>query len=214
MRCRLAMKQKHAIVASLVAKKETTMEIQTTTPRQAPTTATKWTIDPTHTSVTFGVRHMMVSTVRGEFQKVTGTVVWDPANPGATTIEASIDAASVNTREPQRDTHLRSADFFDVEKYPTIEFRARGAGRSKSGAFELIGDLTIHGTTRVVALEVEGPTPEHKNPWGHTVIGASAKTSIKRSDFGMTWNTVLEAGGILVGDEINIQLDVELRREQ
>lgn len=188
--------------------------VQTTAERQPiVTTATKWTIDPAHTSVTFGVRHMMVSTVRGEFQKVTGKVSWDPSRPDATTIEASIDVASVNTREPQRDAHLKSADFFDVEKYPTIEFRSRGAGRAKNGVIELVGDLTIHGTTRVVALEVEGPTPEHKNPYGQTVIGASARTSIKRSDFGMTWNTVLEAGGLLVGDEINIQLDIELRRE-
>jgi polyisoprenoid-binding protein YceI len=188
---------------------------QTTAAREpAAATATKWTIDPAHTSVTFGVRHMMVSTVRGEFQKITGNVTWDPARPDATTIEASIDVASINTREPQRDAHLRSADFFDVEKYPTIEFRSRGVGRGKNGTIELVGDLTIRDTKRVVALEVEGPTPEYKNPWGQTVIGASAKTSIKRSDFGMTWNTVLEAGGLLVGDEINIQLDVQLRREQ
>lgn len=191
------------------------MDTTQTTAKAEPvaTKATKWTIDPAHTSVTFGVRHMMVSTVRGEFQKVTGSASWDPARPDATKIEASIDVASINTREPQRDTHLKSADFFDVDTYPTIEFRSRGVGRGKNGHLEIVGDLTIHGTTRVVALEVEGPTPEYKNPWGQTVLGASARTSIKRSDFGMTWNTVLEAGGILVGDEINIQLDVELRRE-
>ncbi len=176
--------------------------------------AQKWTIDPAHTSVTFGVRHMMVSTVRGEFQKVEGTVTWDPSRPEATQIEATLDVASINTREAQRDTHLRSADFFDAEKYPTIHFRPRGVGRNKNGALEIVGDLTIRDTTRVIALDVEGPTPEHQTPWGHTIIGASAKTSIKRSDFGMTWNTVLEAGGLLVGDEISIQLDVELRREQ
>jgi polyisoprenoid-binding protein YceI len=188
---------------------------ETTTERQTAAGATtKWVIDPAHTSVTFGVRHMMVSTVRGEFQKVNGTVLWDPSRPEATTIEASIDVASISTREAQRDAHLKSADFFDVERHPTIEFRSRGVGRGKHGTIEIVGDLTIHGTTRVVALEVEGPTPEHKNPWGQTVMGAAAKTTIKRSDFGMTWNTVLEAGGFLVGDDINIQLDIELRREQ
>ncbi len=188
------------------------MEIVQST-AERPSGVTKWSIDPAHTSVTFGVRHMMVSTVRGEFQKITGSVIWNPADPTATRIEASIDVASVNTREPQRDTHLKSADFFDVEKFPTIEFRSTGVSRGKDG-LAVVGDLTIHGVTHSVTLAVEGPTPEHKNPWGQTVIGASATTKIKRSDFGMTWNNVLETGGILVGDEISIQLDVELRREQ
>lgn len=192
------------------------METSQTAERQpAASEGTKWVIDPAHTSVTFGVRHMMVSTVRGEFQKITGAVTWDPNAPEATTIEASIDVASINTREEQRDTHLKSADFLDVEKYPTIEFRSRGLGKkSADGGVEIVGDLTIHGTTHAVTLDVEGPTPAHKNPWGQTVMGASAKATIKRSEFGMTWNTVLEAGGLLVGDEIKIQLDVELRREQ
>ncbi len=188
---------------------------QTGNERQAaapPATATKWTIDPAHTSVTFGVRHMMVSTVRGEFQKVTGSVTWDPKQPDATAIEATIDVGSINTREAARDNHLRSADFFDVEKYPTIDFRSRGVGRKKDGTIEIVGDLTIRGTTRVIALEVEGPTDEHADPWGNLRVGASAKTKIKRSEFGMTWNTVLEAGGVVVGDEITIQLDVELQR--
>lgn len=183
-------------------------------PRQTTAAAgTRWTIDPAHTSVTFGVRHMMVSTVRGEFQKVAGTVTFDPAHPDAAQIEATLDVASINTREAQRDAHLRSADFFDAEKYPTIQFRSRSINRKQDGTLEVVGDLTIRETTRVVTLDVEGPTPEFKNPWGQTVVGASARTKIKRSDFGMTWNTVLEAGGVLVGDEINIQLDVQLRRE-
>lgn len=176
------------------------------------TTATKWTIDPAHTSVTFGVRHMMVSTVRGEFQKVSGTVTYDPHRPEATVIDATIDVASINTREPKRDDHLRSADFFDVAKFPTIEFRSKGASRTKSGGLEVAGELTIHGVTHVVALEVEEPTPEHADPWGFVRMGASARTKIKRSDFGMTWNTLLEAGGVVVGDEITLQLDVELQR--
>lgn len=189
---------------------QTTSQTSQTTPNVGG--ATQWAIDPAHTSVTFGVRHMMVSTVRGEFQTVSGTVTYDPTRPEATKVEATIQAASINTRNEQRDTHLKSADFFDVEKFPTLEFRSKSLARAKGG-LELVGELTIHGVTRTVTLEVEGPTPEHKNPWGQTVIGASAKTTIKRSEFGMTWNNVLEAGGLLVGDEIHIQLDVELRKE-
>ena len=198
---------------------ETTTTTTTTTttapqPQATPSAATRWTIDPVHTSVTFGVRHMMVSTVRGEFQKVTGSVTWDPAHPEATVIEASIDVSSISTREPQRDAHLRSADFFDAGTHPTIEFRSRGAGQNRSGVLEVIGDLTIRGTTRVVALELDELTPEHVDPSGVARIGASARTVIKRSEFGMTWNTVLEAGGVLVGDEIKIQLDVQLQRSK
>jgi polyisoprenoid-binding protein YceI len=194
---------------------DTTIQEQLTTQVHAPTatSATRWSIDPAHTSVTFGVRHMMVSTVRGEFQNVTGNVVWDPSHPEATQIDASIDVTSVNTREPKRDAHLRSADFFDAEKYPAMTFRSRGVGRRKDGVIELVGELTIKDTTRVVVLEVDGPTPEHKDPWGGTRLGASARTVIKRSDFGMRWNVALEAGGMLVGDEIKIQLDVELQKQ-
>jgi polyisoprenoid-binding protein YceI len=154
---------------------------------------------------------MMVSTVRGEFQKVSGDVVYDPAHPERTEIKVTIEAASINTREPQRDTHLKSADFFDVEKFPTIEFRSKSAKKTGDG-IDVLGELTIHGVTRPVTLQVEVPTAEHADPWGFIRLGADAKTSIKRSDFGMTWNTLLEAGGVVVGDEIKIQLGVELQR--
>jgi polyisoprenoid-binding protein YceI len=184
----------------------------TTTTTKA-TTRETWTIDPSHTSVTFGVRHMMISTVRGEFQKVSGTVTWDPKDPSATAIDAKVDVSSIQTREPERDAHLKSADFFDVETHPFITFVSRGV-TAKSDHFEIVGDLTIRGTTRVVTLEVEGPTDVYADPWGNARIGACAKTKIKRSEFGMTWNTVLEAGGVLVGDEISIQLDVELMRKK
>jgi polyisoprenoid-binding protein YceI len=178
---------------------------------------TRFAIDESHTSVTFGVRHMMVSTVRGEFQKVGGSVVWNPDRPEEAEIQATIEVASINTREPQRDAHLRSGDFFDASTYPTIEFRSHpshlgGVTRRKDGSLEVRGDLTIKDTTRVVTLEVESPTPEHRDPWGGVRIGTVARTTIKRSDFGITWNTVLEAGGVLVGDEIKIQLDVELKQ--
>ncbi|HEY8076106.1 MAG TPA: YceI family protein, partial [Labilithrix sp.] len=186
--------------------------MQTTTQdstKQNVTRETSWTLDPSHTNATFSVRHMMVSNVRGEFQKLSGSVKGDLAKPESLSIEATIDVGSINTREPKRDAHLRSADFFDVEKYPSITFVSKRARRTGDG-LEVAGELTIHGTTREVVLEVEGPTPEHKDPWGNVRIGASAKTKIKRSDFGMTWNAALEAGGILVGDEIKIELDLEL----
>ncbi len=173
-------------------------------------TLSKWTIDPSHTSVTFSVKHMMVANVRGELQKVSGAVLWDAKRPEATKLSVEIDVASINTREPKRDEHLRTGDFFDAEKFPKITFESRGVGRRQDGVIEIVGDLTIRGTTRVVALEVEGPTAEHADPWGNIRMGASATTSIKRSDFGMTWNSLLETGGVLVGDEIKINLDVEL----
>lgn len=189
-------------------------ETTATTPEAAAraTAPTSWTIDGAHSSVGFSVRHMMIANVRGELKKLEGKVTWDPARPEATEIDVTIDVASIDTREAQRDAHLRSADFFDVEAHPTMTFRSKGVGRRRDGALEVVGDLTIRGTTRTVVLEVDGPTPEHKDPWGNLRIGAEARTTIKRSDFGMTWNTVLEAGGVLVGDEVKVQIELELLR--
>jgi polyisoprenoid-binding protein YceI len=188
----------------------TTQTTQASQPQSS--TAAKYTLDASHSSATFSVRHLMISNVRGEFQKLSGSASYDPSKPAATKLEATIEVASINTREPQRDAHLKSADFFDVEKYPTITFVSKRATRSNttSDGLELVGDLTIHGTTREVALDVSDITPEHKDPWGNLRIGATASTKIKRSDFGMTWNAALEAGGVLVGDEVKIHLEVEL----
>jgi len=186
--------------------------MQTTTEtnqQQKQSKETSWTLDASHSHASFSVRHMMVSNVRGEFQKISGSVKGDLARPESLQIEATLDVGSLNTRDAQRDTHLRSADFFDVEKYPSITFVSKSV-KKKGDDLAVTGDLTIHGTTREVVLAVEGPTAEHKDPWGNVRIGASASTKIKRSDFGMTWNAVLEAGGILVGDEIKIQLEIEL----
>lgn len=174
---------------------------------------TTWTIDGSHTNATFSVRHLMISNVRGEFQKVSGTVSYDPSKPEATTVKAEIDVASISTREPQRDTHLRSADFFDAENFPKITFESTAFRRGDKN-LELVGKLTIRGTTRDVVLAIDGPTPEQTDPWGNVRIGASATTKIKRSDFNMTWNTLLEAGGVVVGDEIAIALDVELIKQK
>lgn len=173
-------------------------------------TTTRWNIDPSHTSVTFSVRHMMITNVRGEFQKVSGTVVYDPANVEATRIEANLEAASINTRDPQRDTHLKSPDFLDVEKFPTIGFVSKSVKRTGKDQLEVTGDLTIRGVTREVELAVEGPSAPHKDPFGNVRIGATATTKIQRSDFGMVWNAALEAGGVLVGDQVSITLDVSL----
>jgi polyisoprenoid-binding protein YceI len=168
-------------------------------------------IDPTHSSVHFSVRHMMVSNVRGEFAKITGTIRFDAENPTASTVEATIDASSINTRDSQRDAHLKSAEFLDVEKFPTLSFYSKQVEPNQDGG-RVKGDLTVHGVTREITLDVEGPTPEVKDPWGKQRIGASATAKLNRKDFGISWHTALEAGGIMVGDEVKITIDVEAVR--
>ena len=170
-------------------------------------------IDPAHSAAHFRVRHMMISNVNGEFTKVSGTVQLDAENPANSTVEALIEAASINTREPQRDAHLKSADFFEVEKYPEIAFRSKSVAADGDGELSVKGDLTIHGVTREVTLKVEGPTPEAVDPWGNRRIGASATTKINRKDFGLGFNVALEAGGVLVGEEIKISIDIEAIRQ-
>jgi polyisoprenoid-binding protein YceI len=168
-------------------------------------------IDSTHSSAHFSVRHLMVSNVRWEFTKVSGTVKFDPENPAASSVEATIDANSISTRDPQRDGHLKSAEFLDTEKFPTIMFRSKRV-EIQHGGGKVIGDLTIHGVTREVTLDVEGPSPEMKDPWGKQRIGASATTKIDRKDFGVVWNSPLETGGVMIGDEVKINIDVEFVR--
>ena len=171
-----------------------------------------YSIDPAHSGAHFTVRHMMVTNVRGSFRKIKGTVTADFENPASASVEAEIDAGSIDTGEPQRDAHLRSPDFLDAEKFPTITFRSTRVEPAGEGEWKVTGDLTIHGVTRPVVLNVEGPTPEHKDPWGNLRTGASARTKIKRSDFGLTWNSALETGGFLVGDEVKIELELALVR--
>jgi polyisoprenoid-binding protein YceI len=155
---------------------------------------------------------MMISNVRGEFSQVTGSVVYDAENPAASQISATIDTSTISTHEPQRDEHLKSADFFDVRRYPTIAFSSHEIVASGAGSFEVTGNLTIHGVKRPVILTVEGLTPEAKDPWGNMRRGASARAHISRKSFGLAWNVALEAGGFLVGDDIEITIDVELIR--
>jgi len=172
----------------------------------------RWTLDASHSSVGFSVRHMMITNVRGEFQKLAGDVVFDPSQPEASKVSATIDVASINTREEKRDAHLRSADFFDAEGHPQMTFVSKRVRRAGDD-YEVVGDLTIRGTTREVTLRVEDVTAEHTDPWGQRRIGATARTKVRRSEFGMTWNAALEAGGVLVGDEISIVIEVSLIKQ-
>ena len=169
---------------------------------------TTWQIDAAHTDIGFAVKHMMISTVRGRFNDVSGTITIDEDNLAGSSVEVAINAASVDTRQEQRDTHLRSADFFDVENYPALTFRSRQVEATRSGEFRVVGDLTIRGVTREVVLAAadEG---RGKDPWGNERAGFSASTVIDRRDFGLTWNAALEAGGILVGNDVRISLEVQ-----
>lgn len=171
---------------------------------------TTYTIDPAHSSAQFVIRHMMITNVRGGFSSVKGTVEFDAANPSDSSVDVVIDANSIKTLDEQRDAHLKSADFLDVEKYPTITFKSTKVTPGSDGEATVTGDLTIHGVTKPVTLKVEGPTAEGKDPWGNIRIGASATTKIKRSDFGLTWNAALETGGIMVADELKVELDVQM----
>jgi len=170
---------------------------------------TTWNIDPAHSVAEFKVRHMMISNVKGQFSGIKGSLALDDADPTNSRVEVSIDAASVNTHDPQRDAHLKSADFFDVEKFPTISFESSRITRTDDGELKVTGDLTIHGVTRSVVFAVEGPSAPAKDPWGNTRMGLAATAKINRKDFGLTWNAALESGGILVGEDVAISLDVQ-----
>jgi polyisoprenoid-binding protein YceI len=170
-------------------------------------------IDPAHSTADFKVRHLMIANVRGEFSGVTGTVIFDADQPANSKVEATIDATTLNTREPDRDAHLKSPDFLDVARFPQIKFVSTKVASAGSGVWQVTGDLTIHGITREVTLQVEGPAPEVKDPWGNIKSGASASTKINRKDFGLVWNVALEAGGVLVGEEVAIHLDLEMTRQ-
>jgi polyisoprenoid-binding protein YceI len=175
---------------------------------------TTYKIDPAHSSAQFVVRHMMITNVHGGFSGVQGTIEYDPDNPNESHIEVVIDASKINTLDEQRDTHLKSPDFLHVEQHPTIAFKSKKVARGDDGEWKITGDLTIHGVTRAVVLNTEGPTPEGKDPFGNTRIGASASTKIKRSDFGLRWNAALETGGILIGDDLKIELEVSAIRSE
>jgi polyisoprenoid-binding protein YceI len=171
---------------------------------------TTWQIDPKHSSAQFAVTHLMISTVRGEFHQVNGTVVIDDADISRSSVNVTIDASTVDTREPDRDKHLMSPDFFDVAKYPTITFKSTRVEPAGPGKFKVTGDLTIRGVTKQAVLEATAPKPAIKDPWGLQRTGVSGSTKINRQDFGVAWNKTLDSGGVVVGDEVNITLDVEM----
>jgi len=178
------------------------------TPVASATTST-WSLDPVHSSAQFKIKHMMVSNVKGEFTGLSGTLTLDNADVTNSRIEASIDAATISTRDVQRDAHLKSADFFDVENFPTLTFKSTRVTKTIDGELAVTGVLSIHGVSRNVVFEVENPSAPVKDPYGNTRIGLSATTRISRKDFGLVWNGALETGGVLVGDEVTITLDVE-----
>ncbi len=175
--------------------------------------ATEWTLDPSHTAAQFSVKHMKISTVRGQFEKLTGTVNLDDKDITKSTVNVTIDASSINTREPKRDTHLRSAEFFEVARFPTLTFQSTKVERAGDKLL-VTGDLTIRGITKPVVLTVEGPSAAAKNPWGVPVRVISATGKLNRLDYGLKWNKALEAGGFLVGDEISLVIDGELQPKQ
>ena len=171
---------------------------------------TTYKIDPAHSSAHFIIRHLMITNVRGGFTSVQGTVVYDPEDLSGSSIDVVIDVNSLSTSDASRDGHLKSADFLDVEQYPTIIFESKTITQEADGDLLVKGDLAIHGVTKEVTLKVDGPTGEEKDPWGNARIGASAVTKIKRSEFGLTWNAALESGGFLIGDDLKLELDVSL----
>lgn len=172
-----------------------------------------WQIDPAHTAAGFAVKHLMISTVRGQFKGITGTVTWDDQDVSKSSVDVTIDANTVDTSEPMRDKDLKSEKFFDVAKYPTITFKSKKVEAVSAGKVKITGDLTIHGVTKEAVLDVEGPTPPVKDPWGNTRVAASATTNVNRQDYGVKWNANMDGGGVVVGDDINITIDLEMTKK-
>jgi polyisoprenoid-binding protein YceI len=172
-----------------------------------------WKLDPQHSSAQFSVRHMAISTVRGAFSKVNGIVALDDKDITKSVVNVTIDVNTVDTREPDRDNDLRSDKFFDVAHYPTITFKSKKVEQVAHGKLKVTGDLTIRGTTKEVVLDVDGPTPPMKDPWGNTRVAVNATTKINRQDFGVKWNATLDNGGVVVGDDVNITIDAELIKQ-
>ena len=173
----------------------------------------QWQIDSQHASAQFAVKHLMISTVRGEFHGVTGTVNWDDKDITKSTIDVTIDTTTVDTREPKRDAHLKSPDFFDVAKYPAMTFKSKKIEQVATGKLKVTGDLTIHGVTKEVVLDVDGPTASIKDPWGNTRVALNATASVNRQDFGVKWNANMDGGGVVVSDNVNITIDAELVKQ-
>jgi len=172
--------------------------------------ASTWQIDSVHSSAQFAVRHLMVSTVRGTLGTVTGTVNLDEADLAKSSVEASVDASGIDTREPKRDSHLKSPDFFDVAKHPTMTFKSKKVVKVSDTKFQVSGDLTIHGVTKEVVLDVEGSPKPFTDPMGNLKLGGSATTKLNRKDFGIEWNKTLDGGGVVLSDNVDVTIDIEL----
>jgi polyisoprenoid-binding protein YceI len=171
--------------------------------------AETWAIDPVHSTAGFSARHLMISNVHGTFEKIAGTIRYVPGDVQSTQVAVTIDTESINTRNVKRDNHLRSPDFLDVQNFPQITFKSKRVGAVRKGGFDLVGDLTIRGTTKEVVLKVEGPTPVIKGMQGERRVGASASVTINRMDYGVSWNGVLEAGGVVVSPDVQINIELE-----
>jgi polyisoprenoid-binding protein YceI len=171
---------------------------------------TTWQIDPAHTAAQFSVKHLAISTVRGGFSNVKGTVILDDADVSKSSVDVTIDVSTVDTRTPDRDKDLKSDKFFDVAKYPTMTFKSTKVEQAGAGKLKVTGDLTIRGTTKSVVLDVDGPTAPVKDPWGNQRSAVTATTKINRQDFGVKWNATMDNGGVVVGDEVSITIDAEM----
>jgi polyisoprenoid-binding protein YceI len=169
-----------------------------------------WQVDPAHSEALFSIRHLTISTVRGGFSKIKGTISFDDKDPSKSIVDVAIDMSTVDTREPKRDDDLRSDKFFDVTKYPTMTFKSTKVEQVSAGKLKVTGDLTMHGVTKEVVLDVDGPSAAIKDPWGNQRAAASATTKINRQDFGVKWNKTIDNGGVMLGDEVSITIDVEM----
>jgi polyisoprenoid-binding protein YceI len=179
------------------------------TPAATTSAVTTWKIDPAHSTAEFKVKHMMISNVKGKFHGINGLLTLNEANPAQSQVEATIPVASLTTGEEQRDGHLKSADFLDAEKFPTMSFKSFDVKKIGPAEYAIEGKLTMHGVTRDVSFAVEDVSAPGKDPWGNVRLGLTASTKLNRKDFGLTWNAALETGGVLVGDDVHITLDVQ-----
>jgi polyisoprenoid-binding protein YceI len=190
-----------------------TKEQKRMTPTDTASAATTtWNVDPAHSYAEFKVKHMMIANVKGSFSGLSGVLTEHTVDSSLSSVDASIPVDTVNTGDPQRDGHLKTAEFFDAEKFPTLNFKSTKVVKKGEGEYEVTGDLTIHGVTKSVTFAVEGPSAPGKDPWGRTKIGLSATTKINRKDFGLTWNAALETGGFLVGDDVAVTLEVQFTK--
>ena len=197
-------------MSSLVSKIAVTAGLAAVLSLPAAAATSTWNIDPAHSSAQFSVRHLAISTVRGTFSKLNGTVQLDESDITKSTVNVSIDVATVDTHEPDRDADLRTDKFFDVAKYPTMTFKSKKVEQVAPGKLKVTGDFTLHGVTKEVVLDVEGPTPPVKDPWGNQRAAVSASTKINRQVYGVKWNANMDNGGVVVGDDVSITLDVEM----